>query len=77
MHANFFHAIVKMGVLRFKVFVFISTTVQWHILTPLESTLLSWICIDSLPGFWMSVMHSRIEILPFMKEYVSVHHPII
>ena len=51
MEIKFLHAIVQMGVLRFKVFILINRTVQWHMLTPSESTWLSWQCIDSLPGF--------------------------
>ena len=77
MHGNVLHATVKMGVLIFRVLILISPTVPRHILTPSESTLLSRLCIESLPGFWMSVMLSKIQMNPFMKEYVSVHHPII
>ena len=77
MHGNMLHGTIQMGVLRFKVLNLINPTVQWHILTPSESTLLSRIFIDSLTGFWISVVHSRIPMFPFMKESVSVHHPII
>ena len=77
MHGNLFHATVKMGVLIFKLLILVSPTVQWHILTPSVSTLLLRICIDSLPVFWMSLMHFRIKHFPFMKEYMSVHYPII
>ena len=35
MHGNFLHATVQMRVLRFKILVLISPTIQWHILTPL------------------------------------------
>ena len=62
MYVNFLHTTVKMGVLVFKVLSLISTTLQWHMLTPSESTFLLWICTDSLSGFWMSVIHSRIQI---------------
>ena len=31
----------------------ISPTVEWHIMNPSESTLLSWLCTDSLLGLWM------------------------
>ena len=51
MHGNLLHATVKMVVLRLKVLVFINHTVQWHMLTHSESTLILHICIDSLPGF--------------------------
>ena len=33
-HGNYFHATVKMVVIRFKVFICISPTVQWHMITP-------------------------------------------
>ena len=46
-------------------------------LTPSESKLLSLLCIYPLPGFWMSVIHFRIKLFPFMKYSVSFHHPII
>ena len=51
MHGNLLHATVKMGVLILKVLILINNTVQWHILTHSESTLLLHICIGSLPGF--------------------------
>ena len=41
MHGNLLHATVQMGVLRLKVVILINHTVQWHILTHSESTLLS------------------------------------
>ena len=50
-HGIFLHAIVQMGVLRWKLLVFINHTVQWHIQTHSESTLILQICIDSLPWF--------------------------
>ena len=71
MQVNLLRATVKMGVLIFKVLVLISPTVQWRMLTPSESTLILRICIDSLSGFWMSVMHFRIQMLTFVKDYVS------
>ena len=74
---NLLQTTVQMGVLIFKVFLLISPTLQWHMLTPSESTLLSWICIDLLPIFWMSVMHFRIQMFPFTKESVSFHQNII
>ena len=67
-HEMYLHVTVKMGVLRFKVFVLICHTVQWHIMNPSESTLLSQICIDSLPGFWMSVMLLRIKNVPIHER---------
>ena len=51
MHGDLFHATVQMGVLRLKVLVLIIPKVQCHMLTHSYSTLLSWLCIDSLPGF--------------------------
>ena len=77
MHGMFLHATVQMGVIRFKVLILISTTVQWNILTPPESTFLLWIYIESLLVFWMSVIHSIIQMLPYMRKSVSLHHPII
>ena len=41
MYGNLLHATVQMGVPRLKVLIFINHTVQWHILTHSESTLLS------------------------------------
>ena len=46
-------------------------------LTHSESKLILQLCIDSPPGFLMSVMHLRIKMSPFMKESVSFHHHII
>ena len=60
-----------------KLLIFISSTLPCNMINISESTVLSHICIDSLPGFWLSVMHSRIKMFPFMKDSVSVHHPII
>ena len=74
---NYLHFSVQMRVLRFKVFIFISPTVPWHMMTPSESIFLLWLYIDSLTGVWMSVMLSIIQMYIFMKESVSVHHPII
>ena len=74
---DFINNTMQMGFIRLKVLIFINTTVQWHMLTHLESIYLLRICIDSLPWFYMSVMHSRIKMFPLMKEYVSVHHPVI
>ena len=34
MHGNIFQATVQMGFLKFKLLIFISPTLQWHILTP-------------------------------------------
>ena len=44
---------------------------------PPESTFLLRLCIFSLPEFWMTVIHPRIQMFTFMKESVSFHHPII
>ena len=77
MHGNLLHATVKIGVLIFKVLILIGPTVQCHILPPSESILLSWICIYSLPVFWMPVIYSIIQMFPHMKESVSVHYHII
>ena len=77
MNGILLHSTVKMRSLISKVLILIITTVQWHILTPSDSKFLSRLCIDSLPVFWMSDMYSVIKILPFMKQCVSVHHPII
>ena len=68
---------MKIGVLRFELFILIIPTVPWHMLTPSESTFLLGLCIDLLPGFWVSVTISRIKITPFIKEFVSVHHHIM
>ena len=76
MHGNMLLATVKMVVLRFKVLILISPTVPWHMLTPSESTLILRICIELLTEFWMPVMNYKMQIPPFMTEYVSVHHPI-
>ena len=67
MHRKLLHANAQVVVIRFKALIFISPTVQWNMLTHSEPTLLSQICIDSLPGFWMSVINFRIKMLPFMK----------
>ena len=56
---------------------FINPTVQWHILTHSESTLILWICIDLLTLFYTSVIYFRTKKFPFMKEFVEVHHPIL
>ena len=59
MHGNLFLTTMYMGVLRLKVLILINYTVQWHILTNSESTLLLHICIDSLPGYYMLVMKRK------------------
>ena len=46
-------------------------------MNPLESTSISWLLIDSLPIFLMSLIISIIQVFPFIKESVSVHHPLI
>ena len=66
------HATVKIVALRLTVLIFIYPKFQWHMLSHSEPMFLSWLCIDLLPGFWMSVSHFRIQILSFMKE--SVHY---
>ena len=66
-----------MGVIILKVLVLMNPKFQWNMLTLSESTLLSRICIDSPPEFWMSVMNFRIKMFPLMKKSVSVHHPTI
>ena len=76
-NGHLLHATVQIVFLIFKVLILISPTFQWHMLTHSVSTLLSHIYIDSLTVFWMSIMHFRIQIFPFMKESMSVHHPII
>ena len=48
---NVVHATVQMGVLKLKVLILINGISQCHILTHSESTLLSQLFIDSLPGF--------------------------
>ena len=48
-----FHATVQIWVLILKILIFINTKFQWLMLTPSEPKLLSRICIDSPPGFWM------------------------
>ena len=77
MHGNLLHVTVKIGVLILKVYILINHTVQWKMLTNSESTLILHLCIYSLPVFYMLVMHFRINIFPFMKEFVSVRHLII
>ena len=77
MHMNLFLANVKMGVLRFNLFVFIIPTVSLHIMDPSYSTLLSHLCIDLLQGFLMSVIISIIQIYPSMNESVLVQQPFI
>ena len=32
------------------------------------------VVVQTLTGFWMSLMYFRIQISPFMKESVSFHH---
>ena len=51
MHGNLLHATVKMGVLILRVFILINPTVQWHMLTHSESTMILRLCIYSLTGF--------------------------
>ena len=46
MHVNFLHTTVQMGFLGLKVLVLINHTVQCHMLTHSESTLLFQLCID-------------------------------
>ena len=77
LHGKLLHPTVQLVVPRLKVLILIIPTVQWHMVYPSRSTFLSWIFIDSLPGFWMSVIHHRIQMFPFMVESVSVQHPII
>ena len=77
MNGNVLHATVQMGVIRFKVLIFISPSFLWNMLTTPESTLLLKICIDSLPVFWMSIILSRIQMYPLMKGSVSFHYSII
>ena len=77
LHLNFLHTTVQIIVIRFKVLILISPKVQWHIMTPSESTFLPRLCIDSLTEFWTSVMHFMIKMFPLIKESASVHHTII
>ena len=60
-------ATVKMEDLILKVLIMISPIVPWHILTPSESTFLSRICIDSLPGFLRTVRLYIIQMYSFTK----------
>ena len=48
-----------------------------NLLTPPESSFLSQLCLESLPGFRMSVTRSIIKMVPFTKDSMSVHHRII
>ena len=61
MHRNLLHTTVKMGVIRLNVLILIIPTVQCHMTTLSESTLILWLYIDSLPGFLMPVIISRIK----------------
>ena len=70
-----FHTTVQMVVLRSKVLVFINPTVQWHMLNTSESILLLRLCIYSLPGFWISVMHSRIKNIPIHEIFCAIPPP--
>ena len=72
MHGNALHTTLQMGVSRLKVLILIMPTVQWRITTPSESTLLSRICIDSLPGFWMPVMHSKILFVQISQQITHI-----
>ena len=77
MHEIFLHATVQMGVLRLKVLLLINHTFQWNMRTHSESTLLLHICIDSLQEFYMLVMNFKTQMFLFMREFVTVHLPII
>ena len=74
MHINVLHTTVQMGILVFKLLIFISLTFQCHMMTPSESKFLSWIWMDSLTLFWMSIMHSRIQIFS-IHERLCVSPP--
>ena len=76
-HRNVLHTTVLIGVIRFKLLILIIPIVPWNTLNHSEPTLLSRLYIDSLPGFFMPVIYSRIKFFPFMKESVLVHHSII
>ena len=76
-HWNVLHPTVQMLVISFKVLILIIHQVQLYVMTPLEPALISPLCIESLPWFWISVMISRIKFYLFMSKYVSVHHPIL
>ena len=71
------HTTVQMGFIRFNVLILISPTVLWHMMTHLESTLVSRICIDSLQGLLMAENYYRIQMSEFMNKSMSVHQPII
>ena len=77
MHGNILHTTVQIGVIISKELILISPKVLWYMMNPSESTLISRLCIDSLPGYWMSVMLYRIKMFSFMNKFVSIHHPII
>ena len=49
MHGNLLQSTLQMVVPILKVFILINHTVQWNMLTHLESTLILHLCIDSLP----------------------------
>ena len=51
MHGIVFHTTLQIGVLRLKVLILINPTVQWHMMTHSESTLISRLSIESLPEF--------------------------
>ena len=68
---------MQMGFLIFKVLILISPAVQWHMMNPSESILILRLRIDSLTGFWMSIIHFIIKIFLLMKESMSVQHTII
>ena len=76
-NGHLLHATVQKVFPIFKELILISPTVQWNMLTHSVSTLLSHIYIDSMTVFWISIMHFRIQIFPFMKGSTSINHPII
>ena len=58
------YSTVQIGFIRFKLLILIGPTLQWHILTTSESTLLSQIFIDLIPVFGISVIIFIIQIYP-------------
>ena len=77
LNVNLLHACIKKGVLIIKVMVLISPPVLWHMMTTSKSRFLSWLWIYSLPGYCMSIIIPRIQMVPLVKDSLSVHHPII
>ena len=71
MHGFDLRATAQMGAVILNLLVFINPKFQWHVLTNSESTFLFWLCIDSLTGFFLSVMHIIIQMFPFMRESVN------